>query len=442
MNARQIVLTALLKIEKQKSYSNITLDNFLKTSEISNIDKKFATALFYGIIETKITLDYYLSKLLTKPIEKLEIETICILRMGAYQILFMDNVPNSAAVNESVNLTKFIKKYNIKGFVNGVLRNFIRKKDEIKLPDEKTNIKLYLSVKYSCPIWIIDMWIEQYGMENTIGILKSSIGRPPLNIKVNTLITSKETLKKSFKSKNIKVYDNEFLIDCLSISDAGDITKLDEFKKGFFHVQDIASQLCVLVSGAKSGDVIFDMCSAPGGKSFSIAQLINDAGKIYSFDIYQQKIEKIKQGKERLKIKSIIPKISNAMDYDENLGQADIVLCDVPCSGLGIIRRKPEIKYKPRKDFDEIYINQYKILLNSSKYVKYNGIIIYSTCSLNKNENEKIVDKFLLENKNFKPLKLSKKFDKFQPDINNLTLFPHKFNSDGFFFSVLKKCGD
>ena len=421
-----------MKTTRDGAYSNLTLDAVLSKSDLDTRDKSFVSNLFYGVIERQLTIDYQLSLYLSKPLKKLKPEVLTIMRLGAYQILFMDKVPDSAAVNESIKLSKKNGASFASGLINAVLRKVSGA--GICLPEEKNNAE-YLSVRYSCPLWLVRKWINEYGEEDTIEFLKASLGSAETYIRVNNTKITADELKTVLEGEGIgceKTYNE----NTLKINLGGkDIEKSDSFRKGFFHVQDMASQLCAKALGAKENDVVFDLCSAPGGKAYTVAETMNDKGRILCFDIYENRVNLIVKGAERLGLSSIEGRVGDASVFNQNLGLADKVLCDVPCSGLGIIRRKPEIKYKSEEELADLPEIQYSIVANASKYVRNGGRLVYSTCTLSKAENEDIVAKFLENHKNFKP---SPVFSESGSDTCT-TLMPHKNQSDGFFIACFER---
>lgn len=431
-SARQTAYELLLRIEKEGAYSNLLLDELLSKTTLDTRDKAFVSALAYGVIETKLTLDYQLSLYLSKPLKKLKSDVLVILRSGAYQIFFMDKVPDSAAVNESVKLTRICKASYASSLVNAVLRKCAANGLVLPKQDDEEN---YLSVKYSCPQWLIHKWFIEYGKEDTIQMLKSSNGKPETVIRVNTIKTGVQSLKQALSEEGIETKDG-YLENSLIISlSSKDVASLNAFKNGLFHVQDTASQLCAKALGAKKGETVFDLCSAPGGKTFTIAEHMQNSGKIYAFDLYEKRANLISEGAKRLGIEIVNAKAGDASVYNERLGFADRVLCDVPCSGLGIIRRKPEIKYKEKESLDDLPPVQLAILKNGSRYVKCGGRLVYSTCTLSKAENEDVCTAFLDENKNFKAVKPLEEIS----DEKFVTLMPHKNGSDGFFIAAFER---
>lgn len=442
-NPRNIAFKILLKIETDDSYSSLLLQNSIKENRLSKLDASFVSAIVYGVIERQITLDYILKQYSKMPLRKIEKKTLVIIRMGLYQILYMDKVPDSAAVNESVKLAKKQRLNQSSGFINGVLRSFLRSNKEYKLPN-KDDKSLYLSIVYSCPKEIISMWLENYGEENTEGILKSLFNRPPLYARVNTLKTNPDELIEALNQSGVKAEKTDILNTALSLENTGSIEKLKEFKDGFFYIQDLSSQICVETISAKPHHLVMDVCSAPGGKSIGCAINMENKGKVYSYDMYEHKVGLINSASKRLGINIINSSVRDAQKDNRDLPLMDRVLCDVPCSGLGILRRKPEIRYKKDILDNSLPEIQYEILKNNSGYVSYGGLLIYSTCTLNPKENREVADKFLQENKDFEPYTI-KMSDKIKRGINEpenqLTLFPHINNTDGFFISVFRKRG-
>lgn len=422
MDDRFLAYKILLKIERDKAYSNIAVDTVLRNNDVSSAP--FVCQLVYGVIERKITLDYILSRFLTQPLKKLNPQVLTVLRMGVYQIKFMDKVPASAAVNECVKLVKKIKC----GFASGLVNSVLRKVSINDIDFPKTdNIAYNFSIRYSCPEELVKHYIDNYGVDDTEELLKDSLGSSPIFIRVNTLKTTAYDLIKLLYSENINAFKCDDIENALILNDGGAIFKSSAYKQGLFHVQDKASQICISKLDPKPNEIVFDMCASPGGKTFTIAEMMANQGKVYSFDLYEHRVKLISDGAKRLGIDIINANVGDASLFNDTLQKADKILCDVPCSGLGVIRRKPEIRYKDLEFVDNLCELQYNILNCSAKYLKQNGILVYSTCSLNKKENEDICDKFLAENNDFKKVE------------DYITLWPHKNGTDGFFIAKFKK---
>lgn len=423
MNDRQLAFKILNKIERDKAYSNLTLDAALRDDKGgSSVSSSFVTALVYGVTERKLTLDYVLSSFLKQPLKKLKPEVLTILRMGVLQLKFMDKIPASAAVNESVKLTKQNKCAFASGLVNSVLRKV--NDAEITYPNTD-DIKYNLSIKYSCPIEIVSHFINDYGIENTKGILSSSLGARNSSARVNTLKTDTDSLIDILSAEEVIAEPSKDIDDYIIFNKIGAVEKLKAFNSGFFHIQDTACGKAVNALELKPGMVLIDMCSAPGGKAFTAAEIMQNKGEIYAFDLYPQRVKLISDGASRLNIDIIKTRacdMSVFLPEFENF--ADCVLCDVPCSGFGIIGKKPEIRYKDISSIDNLLPVQYNILVNAAKYVKKGGRLVYSTCTLNRKENDNICDRFLSENSDYKKLG------------DYITLMPHKTEGDGFFFAV------
>lgn len=428
---REICLKLLVSTEKNAAYSNIVLDKTLsKYNLLKDVDRRFITALYYGVIERKITLDAVIAKYSSRPCDKLSETVRNILRMGIYQLLYMDSVPDNAAVNESVLLTKENKNPAVSGFVNAVLRCFIR--DGKTVPKGKTKAE-QLSISYSCPEWLIKMWLKDYGEEAAVDMLSSSIGRPPVTVRLNTCRFTVDEIASVLDNDGVSLRLSDKVGDCAEIIGCGSVEKLSAYEKGMLHVQDISCQLCANVLQPQSGETVLDLCSAPGGKAFTIAEIMGDSGRVLAFDLHPNRVKLIESGAKRLGLKSITAGVNNAKIVSENIPEADRVLCDVPCSGLGVIRRKPEIKYSDLEQLARLPEVQYAILSASSSYVKCGGVLVYSTCTLNRRENDEVVEKFLRENPDFEPLPIE------GYSGYKLTLTPGVMGGDGFFIARLQR---
>lgn len=417
-NPRKVAVKALIKINTELSYSNITLNTIFTETGIEGSDKALATALVYGVLERKITLDYVLSKFIKTSLKKVSPFCLEVLRAALFQIMFMDKIPQSAAVNEAVKLVKNSKESRNSGFVNAVLRNILRA--ENLLP--KGNSVTELSIIYSCPESIIESFVNDYGLDNAISLLKSSLEPAPLTLKINTLKTDVEAFKSEL---SVECSDTD-INGAIILKHGFDISKNLLYSEGKFFVEDLASQKAIKILAPKPSERMLDMCAAPGGKSFSSAILMENKGEVIACDIYEHKCALIEKSAKRLGLDIVKPRVCDATFFNIELGKFDCILCDVLCSGLGIIRRKPEIKYKSFDEFSKLPEIQYKILNNAKNYLKDGGRILYSTCTLRKAENEDVVNKFLAENADF-TLEYSH------------TFMPHTDGTDGFFCALLVK---
>ncbi len=436
INIRAAVFRELCHYAENDTFINISLDNTIKKLNITGYDRDFFTALVYGTVERQITLDYFLSKLSSKPLKKLDLTVLTALRMGAYQILFMDRIPDSAACNESV---KLIKKCTSSAapFVNAVLRSLIRQKDSIILPDKTKSPEKYLSVRYSVPENLIVMWEKMYGREITENILSGIDTPPAITLRANTLKITREELLYKLTNKGIDAVPSPESKYGIRLRKSVPVSTLECLENGLCIVQDDASSLTVEALDPMPGNTVIDVCSAPGGKSISAAMMMKNKGKILSFDLYENKLKLINDSAERLGVSIIQTECFDSSGYKKELeNTADRVICDVPCSGLGVLAKKPDIRCRAFErvyDVSESVLTslQYKILCSTSRYLKKNGKMIYSTCTLNKHENEDIANRFVSEHPDFKILSVRTFF----PDG---TLDAH-LRTDGFFYALITR---
>ena len=433
-NQRKTAVKLLCRVQQGGAYSNLLLDEHFKKSKMTAQEKKFCAALFYGTLERRYTLDKIIEKYSSRPSDKLNCEIRAILETALYQLLYMDSVPESAAVNEAVDLASKNRNPAVKGYVNGLLRSFLR--DEKRLPSGKSKVE-QLSLQYSCPVDLTEKWLSELGEKNTVSLLADSLGSPPITVKVNTLKVSSAELLQRLTDEGFTAKINRYFDDCIDVK--GYAPESSQcYKDGLFHVQDISSRLCCKAVDALEGMTVLDICSAPGGKTFTIAELMFNKGKLFSFDLHEKRADLVEKGAERLGINIVKASANNGKVYNSSMPMADRVLCDVPCSGLGVIRRKPEIKYKDLSDFDGLPEIQYQILDTSSKYVKPNGYLIYSTCTVSDAENRDNVLRFLKEHPDFELAPLWNDMGKFDGE-EMLTVLPEYFNSDGFYIAKFKR---
>lgn len=442
-DVRKIAFNTIYRVLHDDAYSALALNSAIKENNLNKTDAGFLSHLVYGVIERKILLDYVISQYSKIKPKKIENKVLIILELGVFQLLFMDKVPSSAAVDESVKLSKKVGAYKSSGFINAVLRNIVRNNMKYVLPDP-TDKLCYYSIKYSCPEYLVKMWIDQYGEDNTVGILEGLADRPPLTIRVNTLKTTKAELKAELESCGLEVSCVEFLDNALNISNTGSIENLKTYIDGKFYVQDCASQLCCEMLDTENSMTVCDVCAAPGGKSLYNAIKMNNQGKVYSYDLYEHKIKLINESAKRLGVDIIDASVRDAQSTHIAIKQCDRLICDVPCSGFGIIRRKPEIRYKKATIIDNLPNLQYSILCASANALSIGGVLVYSTCTLCDEENINIANKFLSEHPDFKPapLKLPQDIHRFIDEPEHiLTLLPHKNMTDGFFIARFVKVG-
>ncbi len=438
--ARQTAYQALMRVERDHAYSNLTLDAALGKSGLSARDKAFASALFYGVLEHQMLLDYNIAIRSQRPLPSLDPAVTVLLRLGLYQLYFADGVRNAAAVHETVALCKTNHLPEAAGFVNAVLRS-AAKEEKPRLPDPKKGKNKYYAVRYSCSEEIVRLWRSSYGEELTLGLLSSLAGRPPLCVRVNTLRTTAGALQERLQQEGVGVQAPEWPEDCLLLTHTGAVEQLAAYQEGLFHVQDLASQLCCRVLDPQAGESLLDVCSAPGGKSFTCAQRMRDQGRILACDLYEARLGLVQSGAQRLGIHIISTCPCDAAEWEAPF-QADRVLCDVPCSGLGILRRKPELRYKPDPGVTALPEVQYRILCQASRFVKSGGTLVYSTCTLNPEENNRNAARFLREHEEYRPLKLPlpENFPRgLSEESYELTLFPSLHGTDGFYISLFQR---
>jgi len=440
MNAREISLKILLDVENEEAYSNLLLNSKLNNVELSDIDKAFITKLVYGVITYKRTLDYIISKLSKVKIKKISKPILNILRLGIYQVYYLDKIPNSATVNESVKLAKKYGHQASANFVNALLRN-VTNKDKHEFFKDIKNEKEELAIYYSYPDWIVELYVKQYGLERTKTILKVNEKELIDCIRVNTLKTTRDELLQALGNYSVEKGRVE---DIIYTKDIKKLLVSEYFKNGLFTVQDEAPALVGHIIDPKENEEILDICAAPGGKTTHLAQLANDKAKITAFELHEHRCKLIKDLCIRLGVNSIKVEQKDATIFDENLVEKfDKIVVDVPCSGLGVIRRKPDIKWNTtEEDAKNLKEIQYKILTNASKYLKKGGILVYSTCTNNFDENEGIVNGFLDKNKEFQIANIYNIPQDFMEDVYNdgmLELLPDKNGCDGFFICKLTK---
>ena len=440
-DVRKIAFEVISRVLYGDAYSAIALNHAVHENALSSLDASFLSALVYGVLERKLTLEYIIRQYSAIRIKKIEQKTLTVLYLGVYQLMYMDKVPDSAAVNESVKLCKKLRLYKSAGFVNAVLRNLVRADKQYRLPDEGDRAK-YLSVKYSCPESMVAEWLRHYGEDHTEAILRGFLGRPPVPVRVNTVKTTRAELTAALTERGITVDEISFLENSLHLSHTGSLEAIPEFQEGHFFVEDAASQLCAEMLGAESGETVADVCAAPGGKSFYSAIRMENRGEVFSYDIHPHKLGLMRDGAERLGIRILTAAQRDASSDKEPLPECRRILCDVPCSGWGILRRKPEIRYKTDTNIDNLPNLQYSILCMSAPFLCEGGTLVYSTCTLRPEENAEVVRRFLSGHPDFvpEPLELPDSIKRLFPEDDCcLTLLPGVYNTDGFFIAKLRR---
>ena len=438
VNLRNIVLSMLLEVEEGEK-SHIVLKSYLDNYQfLDKQQRAFMTVLFRGSIERKIELEYIINQFSKTPISKMKRIIRWILIMSVYQMKYMDSVPVSATCNEAVKITNKRKMSGLKGFVNGVLRNIARNIDNIQYPQDRID---EISIRYSIPKWIVEMWEEQYGDEKTIGMLDNLYSQKTITVRCNTSKASVEEIIENLKYHGVVVEQSVLYDKALYIKGFDSLEKLDAFQTGLITVQDESSMLVGLASGVKSDDYVIDVCAAPGGKSLHISELMNGTGCVDARDVSEYKIGLIQENINRIGTKNIQTKVMDATKLDkDSMEKADVVIVDSPCSGFGVIGNKSDIKYNVTKEqIVQLVQLQRKILSVASQYVKPGGTLVFSTCTVNTFENDDNV-KWMEENL---PLKLKSFGENVPEQIKSekgyLQIFTGEYGMDGFFISTFEK---
>ena len=423
--AREAALAALYEIEFEGAYSNIALKNILAKSNLDGRDRALTSALVYGVLSKQRTLDYMISGLSKIKLKKLSKYILLILRMGLYQLKFMNKIPESAAVNESVRLARRFGHSASAGYVNGLLRNAAR--TDIKIPDD-------LAVKESFADENTARLVADYG-DRAAAIMSAPNKEPKMTVRANALKIKPDELAARLGGELTPYLDDAVYVKQLDIADSV------EFDKGYFNVQDLSPMVACRVLAPKKEERIIDLCAAPGGKTTYIAELMENKGEILAFDIHAHRAELIRRNAKRLGIDIIKADVADATVFNSELeGWADKVLADVPCSGLGIARRKPELKYKT--DNEELFDIQLAILENGAKYLKIGGELVYSTCTLYRRENEEVIEKFLERNEGFELVGFQELLPQgfYEDRTGIMTVLPDVIDCDGFFIAKLRRC--
>ncbi|MDP4144688.1 MAG: 16S rRNA (cytosine(967)-C(5))-methyltransferase RsmB [Bacillota bacterium] len=439
-NARKVAVDIVNQVLEKGAYSNIALSNELNKSNLEDKDRGLVTEIVYGTIKYKYTIDKIINYFVAQGIKKIDGYILNLLRISIYQIRYLERIPEFAAVNEAVKIAKKYRSEKSSKFVNGVLRNYLRNKeaDFIKSSDEIAK----LCFQHSYDPWMVKLFIKQYGRERALEILKGLNETPDVTVRVNNLKGNYEDVLQKLSDLGYEVREGYICPEAIKIEKGKNIEKNPLFSEGYFTVQDESAMLVAPAMEIEEEMNIIDLCSAPGGKATHMGELLNNTGELIACDIHENKISLIKENVERLGLRNIKYKTLDASKFDENFeNRFDRVLIDVPCSGIGIIRKKPEIKWsKDNNQLDRIVKIQRDIMDNASRYVKNGGILLYSTCTINKGENETNIDWFL---KNHKDYNLEKIF--YGPADNliyntqgSVTIIPNKY-MDGFFIAKLRR---
>lgn len=446
LNLREMALEILLETEKNGAYPNVllkeTLDKYLY---MEKQERAFLTRLVEGTVERKLTLDYWIDQVSKTPVKKMKPVIRCILRMAVYQIFYMDSVPDSAACNEAVKLAQKKGFQNLKGFVNGVLRNLSRQKETLSMPDEAKDPVKAWSAAYSVPEWLVEKVVKTYGAETAkkmFASLYEQVGKT--TVRVNNSKISTEECAKLLEKEEVTVEKAPYVENALEISGYDSLGFLESFEKGYFQVQDVSSMLVGLAAAPKKGDRVIDICAAPGGKSIHAADLLQGTGQVEARDLTDYKVGLIRENIQRCGFSNMTAKKADATVYEEESKEsADIVIADLPCSGLGVLKKKSDIKYRmTQEQIEELAKLQRTILKNAAAYVKKGGTLIYSTCTITKEENDQQVD-WILKNLPLRLVSLEgcicEELLKNTEREGVLQLLPGREKTDGFFLAKFQK---
>lgn len=433
-DARDVAVSAITAFRKRSAWSDGFLRNEIRACDLSPRDAAFASEIVNGVLENSLLLNFYISKFSSIKLNKISPGILDILQMAVYQILFLDRIPDSAAVNDAVSRAKR-NSPKAAGFVNAITRKISVSKENLPIP--QGTLAERLSVLYSHPIELVNLLISEFGEADTESILAENNKRSKVFARVNTLKTTKSAL--IAKEEEVVSFAEGRLDDSVEISFSGNIEKSEAFLNGHFHIQDEASQLAAELLSPKSGSRVLDACAAPGGKSFSLAEIMENTGELVSCDIYEHKLELIEKGAKRLGIDIIRTVRQDASQFIPEFADSfDYILADVPCSGFGIIRKKPDIRYKSVEEVSELPKLQLQILKNLSRYLKPGGALVYSTCTILSRENSEVVESFLKDNADFYEEKTEVSVA-FKEEQHGITLLPHISGTDGFYMCKLRR---
>lgn len=436
--ARTTALQVLCAMKRADAWADAALKAQITRDRLSPQDAALCTRLVYGVLQNRMLLDFWLAAYCTQKPDHLQFPLLDILRLGAYQIVFLDKIPDSAAVNESVNLARQAGRGQASGLVNAVLRKIVQNKNNLPKPDGRDAVQ-EISLTYSHPKWLVKRLVKLLGTEGAEAFCKSNNAVVPITVQVNPLRTTLEELLEELRESGVAAEPHPWVPGCLELSGTGNLTALPAFREGKFLVQDGAARLVTEAAAPKPGWRVIDVCSAPGGKAFSAAMAMGDRGSILSCDLHENKLKRVREGAERLGLTSIQTVAADGRTFrPEWEASADLVLVDAPCSGLGIIRKKPEIRYKRPDDLFSLPVVQSAILENAARYVKPGGTLVYSTCTILPEENEQVTDAFLTEHPDFS----RENFTLPQPvgeTTGQFTFWPHLHGVDGFYICRMKQ---
>lgn len=437
---REIALQILKEVDEKDAYANIALSHALEQYRPSPQERRLATELVYGTIKAKNTLDWVIGQYATRSVEKMTVWVRNILRMGVYQLLYLDRIPASAACNEAVNLTKRYGHLGTAKFVNGILRAIVRGKENIQFPDISSDPVNHIALRFSHPAWLVKRWVDRFGVEETVQLCEKNNETPQLSVRTNVLKITPQELQQQLEADGLTVQKSRWAPEGLLIDGFSALGQLDALRQGLFQVQDESSMLVVHVLDPQSGEFVIDACGAPGGKTTHIAQKMGNLGRIVSTDIHAHKLKLTAENCGRLGINIVEAKTMDARHLHElYFEQADRVLVDAPCSGLGVLRRKPDARWRKCPEMlVDLPVLQAEILESAAKCVKPAGILLYSTCTIEPEENEAVVAQFLSRHPEFVLEHAGQLLP--EPRAEQMVqLYPHRDNIDGFFIARMRK---
>ena len=433
--SRTIALRVLVASEKGK-WADSCLKRELKRNPLDKREAALCTRLCYGVLQNRRLLDFWLAPHSKIPLAKLEDKVRNILRMGAYQALMLDRIPGYAGVSSCVDLTRAISGDRASGFVNAVLRALLRSPRLLPVGAACER----LSVLYSLPEWQVEEYLSLLGEQETEELLRTQNDTPPLWVQVNPLRCTAEGLRDALAAEGVKTQPHPWLQDCVNLDAPGDIDELDAFRKGMFLVADPAARLAVMAADPRPGMAVLDACAAPGGKAFLAAFAMGNKGEVKALDIHPHKLTLLRRGCERLGLSIVRPALRDASVFDPALeNSADLVLADLPCSGMGILRKKPDIRNKTQLEVADLPALQLRLLTNLARYVRPGGVLLYITCSLRRAENEDVADAFQLARGDFSPLPFPLPEPVGGAPHGRITLWPHRHGTDGFFLAKFRR---
>lgn len=444
INAREASFLALNRVEDEGAFINLALAEVLNAHQMDPRDKRLAAEITYGVVTYKMTLDWLISQAAGRPVSKLDKLVLTILRIGFYQLFYLDRVPESAACNATVELIKKSKKKGLAPFVNGVMRGALRKKETFSWPVRETDEVAYLSLKYAHPHWLVSRWVSRLGSEETEALLAANNKQAPLSIRTNTLRVTRGELIEALEEQGVKAVPGEVTPEDVILEGGGMLTGLKSYRSGYFQVQGESAMLTSRILDPAPGEQVLDGCSAPGGKTTHMAQLMENQGQIIALDIYPHRLKLVDANCRRLGVTIVRTECLDVREATvELVGLFDCILLDVPCSGFGVIRRKPDLKWRRKEEDIKELANVQKAILNAAaEILKPGGIMVYSTCTNEPEETDEVITSFLSSHSDYRVVPL----DTYLPQSwqvptgeHGIHLYPHIHGVDGFFISRLQR---